>query len=79
MSNKHTPGPWHSLNGMAITKARTGMEIARMTDTGRRDANARLIAAAPEMADLLNSLQRYLPVHQQDKVRALLGRTESDS
>ena len=65
MKNAHTPGPWHSAS-----KSETTWNIGVYTDSGeevahiavksalvaqRRNADARLIAAAPE---LLKALQR---------------------
>ena len=59
----HTPGPWHlsiAANGASVS-ARTdsGATVALTKsdhpDTkGRKEANARLIAAAPEMLDELD-------------------------
>jgi hypothetical protein len=58
MSNtKHTPGPWQFAMG-GVTKdwpqveSPTGALIARTYDVNAED-NARLIAAAPAMLDLL--------------------------
>ena len=58
MSNtKHTPGPWQFAMG-GVTKdwpqveSPTGALIARTSDVNAED-NARLIAAAPAMLDLL--------------------------
>jgi hypothetical protein len=54
---KHTPGPW-SLNGSDI-EGDDGMTVVTITEhrklTPRQAANARLIAAAPQM---LRALQR---------------------
>lgn len=60
---KHTAGPWRSVWASFGTEVdirgpkyqdRSSVQIATMADTDERDANARLIAAAP---DLLAALQ----------------------
>ncbi len=58
---KHTPGPWHvdaqyicRADGVAIADVWQSMEVSG-EDT---EANARLIAAAP---DLLTALEELLP------------------
>ena len=71
MSNTYTPGPWVCHSGMVYKDGpnvwpkgnENGIPIARMDrepDNGtfpvERDANARLIAAAPE---LLEALKEY--------------------
>lgn len=60
MNTQHTPGPWRVCSGMVETAR--GIPVAHMdrapgngTQPVERDANARLIAAAPE---LLAALQR---------------------
>jgi len=53
----HTPGPWHVTKGPAPREIRAddGPYIASVYDVavtyGERNANARLIAAAPELLD----------------------------
>ena len=59
---KHTPGPWESGNGTTSIYGSDGKEVARRIWHGPQDderslANARLIAAAPE---LLAALERTL-------------------
>ena len=70
--NKHTPGPWHAAarsakqrqigvytaQGNVVAVGRAGDPI----DLERRIADARLIAAAPE---LLEALQRLLPAYRE--------------
>ena len=54
---KHTPEPWYSIEGEPyIIKSEEGDHIADiwLVATGFKEANARLIAAAPEMFALLN-------------------------
>ena len=57
MTTKHTPGPWH-VTGYHV-EARAGA-IATVCDAGdddtEGDANARLIAAAPELLAALQGL-----------------------
>ena len=58
MTQKHTPRPWHIRRGEFICSS-DGGTIARIgtpsTPVKRRDANARLIAAAPEMLAALRA------------------------
>ena len=61
----HTPGPWFVENGLAtarrqvaeLVEGRTGLTLYRIVHDGQEDgdaeADARLIAAVPEMAELL--------------------------
>jgi 3,4-dihydroxy-2-butanone 4-phosphate synthase len=49
-TSKHTPGPW--LYGSHAIQAQSGEMVAR-TDTAMRVQDARLIAAAPEMAEAM--------------------------
>ena len=69
MSNeaKHTPGPWHVeaeewTNGQGIAICREGLGVIAVIDPGpaelraEDEANARLIAAAPELKDALADL-----------------------
>lgn len=70
---KHTPGPWTTdLHGIIIAAptqvSNTQSRIAQMLDyhcpvkplREMQEANARLIAAAPEMAEALRSALRAL-------------------
>ena len=73
MTAKHTPGPWYALRGQRNISIRhkTGDKLLSMVNVasvrgkfptdcpyGSSEANARLIAAAPE---LLEALQKMLP------------------
>ena len=71
-TDMHTPGPWE-INGeidcVYIIKDNDGVEIARLPRSGirglRTQANARLIAAAPEqnnaLIDLVALVKRIVP------------------
>lgn len=60
--NKHTPGPWLiEVNGFII--APDGFSVAdcdRGRDVNEADANARLIAAAPDMLMALKNIRKYI-------------------
>ncbi len=64
---KHTPGPWETINLDVYSSAWTGVKVADcyiprpagVYDGGECEANARLIAAAP---DLLNELKKVVNV-----------------
>ena len=70
MSNtKHTPGPWKSnpyvhsmIHGFAVYSDKSCVD--KIADDIKREADARLIAAAPEMLDELKLLQAWLEAKQ---------------
>jgi hypothetical protein len=55
----HTPGPWHDAEGShghyVAVKASTGRTIARVSWGENDAANARLIAAAPDLLALIRA------------------------
>ena len=61
MSTKHTPGPWiPSYTKIGSVTAENGAVIAkcmRLTSLSGLEANARLIAAAPELLEALQALE----------------------
>ena len=69
MSTQHTPGPWTIITGSVYKERSSGggdipiahmdREIGNGTVPVERDANARLIAAAP---DLLTALEMTVPL-----------------
>ena len=80
MTAKHTPGPWYALRGQRNISIRhkTGDKFLSMVNVasvrgnlpadcpyGSSEANARLIAAAPELLEALeeaeNALADYIP------------------
>lgn len=61
----HTPGPWHVRNdGSVGSVQRGGMVVAQPCiepkNQGDQAANARLIAAAPELLDALEGMREAL-------------------
>jgi len=81
----HTPGPWRAYSWgkeypehYDISDREQHMAFAGVRDNHFRPeltpevcaANARLIAAAPEAADLLDECEKFCPVDLQDKIRA---------
>lgn len=65
----HTPGPWALRRGHSVVEIRTvaGLAVAQTTSdaywqsfSAEADANARLIAAAPEMLEALKQAREYL-------------------
>lgn len=71
---KHTPGPWHvgdhrgiivyDVNGIAIADAKT---FHGKHGEGAAEANARLIAAAPELLEALIALVEFDPsIHRKE-------------
>lgn len=65
--NKHTPGPWHIQqgdDGEMLIKPIPGQVVAVVepqADKEEEAANARLIAAAPELLEALMSILEYAP------------------
>lgn len=56
---QHTPGPWHVANGVQIRSQRDQIAKVWMMRDGEGNANAALIAAAPDMLNALRSLLRH--------------------
>lgn len=79
----HTPGPWYWGGGTAITRNGRYIHVENIRPHKEAVANARLIAASPELADCIHDLL-YLhiahhnhPLHA--KARALLAKAEGRS
>lgn len=66
---EHTPGPWHVTAGPYPREIRAddGPFIASVYDLGvtygERNANARLLAAAPELLDALKEAADWIATH----------------
>ena len=72
MNTKHTPGPWeYDRNaGHIVAQGISVCRISACSGYGEHDDNARLIAAAPELADALAWALEQIeddldPYHQQ--------------
>jgi hypothetical protein len=79
---KHTPGPWEYRKGYdnianadirgegiagTIRDTDTGWNIARIWETGKRtEANAKLIAAAPELLEACREAQELIKKFSKD-------------
>ena len=65
MSEKFTPGPWHvNYSDFSQVKAANGAIVAacnRLSHLVNLQANANLIAAAPELYEALRSIINDLP------------------
>ena len=78
MEHKHTPGPW-SINGNKIDG--NGYHIVSVNShrTSEGEANARLIAAAPELLEIVKSIladdmMQYLPAEYIEKIRSSIAK-----
>ena len=79
MSGGHTPGPWVAstppfVGGHIYTEApgERGVIVANLTPINERDANARLIAAAPELLAACEALlERYRIMVAADGIECL--------
>lgn len=62
MTGKHTPGPWHCRGFPTISAGKGNGMVAkvleRYMDRAEREANARLIAKAPELHALALRIAR---------------------
>lgn len=83
--SKHTPGPWVPVSDTQVdgfTRVRVAAENGRAglvaicsgcrTSVDEDEANAGLIAAAPQLADALEELLVYVPGQIGDPARAAL-------
>lgn len=68
IANKHTPGPWkksgaNTIHGPGVIVAFVGTadEEVRVFSGERQNADAHLIAAAPDMLEALLSISPMLP------------------
>ena len=86
----HTPGPWENSGQFIVAPDPKGIhpdiyiaEIVETDDEGRmatpeqQAANARLIAAAPELLDLAKFALRYLPRQECLQFGALVSQVEN--
>ena len=85
----HTPGPWHEYQSEKVTHkfiaSKCGESIAKHVP----NANARLIASAPEMLEQCKLFEKLLTVMimegdsgadlERDNLRAILDRVEGES
>ena len=66
MGAKHTPPPWVVANGVQIRSERHQIAKVWMMRNGEGNANARLIAAAPELLEALEEALNQLGTLQLD-------------
>jgi hypothetical protein len=76
--NKFTPGPWEMGDDFQVqTVDKHGYEIAEMRiDVPEYEANARLIAAAPDLLEALENLENdsgSIPDHAWQRVKAAIA------
>lgn len=92
--SKHTPGPWRPKNGTVLANSYEGTHCSDADIAGygaplvcesiRTDANARLIAAAPDLLEALKAMLDYYGSHTarvecQDMARAAIAKAEGAS
>ena len=96
-ANKHTPGPWEAVGNLVRSPMvqpqglSKGVQIAECRDayflshTEESKANARLIAAAPELLEALQEMvslvEMVIPFDgpQQRKARAAIAKATGDA
>ena len=95
MNAKHTPGPWEAVGNLVRSPMvqpqglSKGVQIAECRDayflshTEESKANARLIAAAPELLEvaqliLAEDLLDFLPEEYASKIRAAIAKATGE-
>lgn len=72
---QHTPAPWAHRNGRIYAADRENLTIAnvaRAADGDYSPANARLIAAAPELLEALNLAELFMSGFEGDSMQVEL-------
>jgi hypothetical protein len=59
MNTKHTPGPWVLRDGTPLFRVVGGEHRTTVAGDISNDANARLIAAAPDLLAALEAIEAY--------------------
>ncbi len=80
--SKHTPGPWHVFSIYAQHEVRTPTDTLVAVANDR--ANARLIAAAPELLSALKAMLTHMGMDEDewnkptfDQARAAIAKAEA--
>lgn len=79
--SQHTPGPWTFDDDYYVVAGEENDIICELWSQDK-DANARLIAAAPEMYEALKAINKAFPWNEQmtrpvfDKVHAAIAKAE---
>ncbi len=78
-----TPGPWGVGDGFEVYAITAYRSVAMVLGDGRAEANANLIAAAPDMIEALFLIDAYLYATAPDSnerqiVRAAISRAQGD-
>lgn len=66
--SKHTPGPWHAMGWNVYDKDDMIADAGFVSEV-KSDANARLIAAAPDMLEALESIEDMRSMQGADRYR----------
>ncbi|WP_182422394.1 hypothetical protein [Aureimonas sp. ME7] len=88
MSGEHTPGPWEIEGTGCILRTKTGVNdrggmtggvgIAQFFGLHKPDeADARLIAAAPDLLEALRELRGWMPPAGDDRIDASLRKADA--
>lgn len=78
---QHTPGPWDNMaDGTNVKAFNSGVAIAQLENIPcgvssykERQANAKLIAAAPELLEALKWTESWIVKHGLDKAELITG------
>ena len=81
----HTPGPWHQYQSEKDAHKSIASKCGKRIAKHVPNENARLIAAAPEMHEVLSELLEALEIsknygwdEEYEKVRAILDKVEGE-
>jgi hypothetical protein len=82
MTEPWTPGPWHtkeSIGGWTDVLTAWDTMVARFDDQHPREADLRVMVAAPEMAALLNTITTHPRASYSKAAAGLLSRIRGEA
>lgn len=68
MKTNHTPGPWKNYGGIIQSGKRAIAKVCPLADPAEDEANAELIASAPDLARQLDEAREQVKVLAQNVV-----------
>jgi hypothetical protein len=78
MSGKHTPGPWRASRKSVFVNDIHNRVVAEVVDRkDSREANAHLLAAAPDLLAALQAARKWLVVNDDSRCQSDLKAVEA--